>query len=75
MDPYDTGGASAARLADTLQDGCHLVCFGSMSGRPVTVPWTSFVSKGLVVKGFSLRQWQGRLLTHLYIYVLNLRIN
>lgn len=28
-----------------------------MSGRPITVPWTSFVSKGLVVKGFSLRQW------------------
>ena len=28
-----------------------------MSGRPVTVPWTSFVAMGLVVKGFSLRQW------------------
>mmetsp|Transcript_35182 Transcript_35182/g.56528 ORF Transcript_35182/g.56528 Transcript_35182/m.56528 type:complete len:94 (-) Transcript_35182:551-832(-) len=28
-----------------------------MSGRAITVPWTSFVAKGLVVKGFSLRQW------------------
>jgi hypothetical protein len=26
------GGASAARLADTLQDGCQMVCFGCMAG-------------------------------------------
>jgi hypothetical protein len=33
------------------------LCRYGMSGRAITVPWTSFVAKGLVVKGFSLRQW------------------
>ena len=41
------GGVSAARLADALQDGSRLVCFGCMSGRPVTLPWTSLVARGL----------------------------
>ena len=51
------GGVSAARLADALQDGSRLVCFGCMSGRPVTLPWTSLVARGLRVEGFSLRAW------------------
>ena len=51
------GGVSAARLADALQDGSRLVCFGCMSGRPITLPWTSLVARGLRVEGFSLRAW------------------
>ena len=39
------GGVSAARLADALQDGSRLVCFGCMSGRAVTLPWTSLVAR------------------------------
>ena len=34
------GGVSASRLAETLQDGCELVCFGCVTGKAVTVPWT-----------------------------------
>ena len=51
------GGVSASRLAETLQDGCELVCFGCVTGKPVTVPWTGLVGRGLVVRGFSLRKW------------------
>ena len=51
------GGVSAWRLAETLQDGCELVCFGCVTGKPVTVPWTGLVGRGLVVRGFSLRKW------------------
>ena len=51
------GGASASRLAETLQDGCELVCFGCVTGKAVTVPWTGLVGRGLVVRGFSLRKW------------------
>ena len=51
------GGVSASRLAETLQDGCELVCFGCVTGKPVTVPWTGLVGRGLVVRGFSLRNW------------------
>ena len=51
------GGVSASRLAETLQDGGELVCFGCVTGKPVTVPWTGLVGRGLVVRGFSLRKW------------------
>ena len=51
------GGVSASRLAETLQDGCELVCFGCVTGKAVTVPWTGLVGRGLVVRGFSLRKW------------------
>ena len=46
------GGVSASRLAETLQDGCELVCFGCVTGKPVTVPWTGLVGRGLVVRAF-----------------------
>ena len=51
------GGASAARLAHSLQDGGRLVVFGCMSGRPITLPWTTLVARNLTAKGFSLRKW------------------
>ena len=51
------GGVSASRLAETLQDGCELVCFGCVTGKAVTVPWTGLVGRGLIVRGFSLRKW------------------
>jgi hypothetical protein len=41
------GGVSASRLVDTLQDGCPLVCFGCLGGRPVSLPWHALVARGL----------------------------
>jgi len=51
------GGAAAARVAHALQDSGRLVVFGCMSGRAVTLPWTTLVARGLTAKGFSLRKW------------------
>jgi trans-2-enoyl-CoA reductase len=58
---YDcVGGASAARVTHALQDNGRLVAFGCMSGRPVTLPWTTLVARGLVARGFSLRKWMDK---------------
>ena len=54
------GGASAARLAHCLQDNGLLVVFGCMSGRAVTLPWTTLVARGLSCRGFSLRKWMDK---------------
>lgn len=54
------GGASAARLAHCLQDNGVLVVFGCMSGRAVTLPWTTLVARGLTCRGFSLRKWMDK---------------
>lgn len=54
------GGASAARLAHCLQDNGVLVVFGCMSGRAVTLPWTTLVARGLSCRGFSLRKWMDK---------------
>lgn len=51
------GGASALRLADTLQDGGLLVVYGCMSGKSPNFPWTHWIFKQLQVRGFSLRNW------------------
>ena len=51
------GGASAAALADTLQDGCQLVVYGCMSGKAPMFAWQQWTFKELSVKGFNLRSW------------------
>ena len=51
------GGSSAVRLADCLQDGCPLVVYGCMSGKPPQFPWQYWVGNGLKVEGFNLRRW------------------
>ena len=53
------GGASAARLAHCLQDNGVLVVFGCMSGRAVTLPWTTLVARD-DIRGFSLRKWMDK---------------
>jgi trans-2-enoyl-CoA reductase len=53
------GGASAVALAETLQDGCPLVVYGCMSGKPPQFSWSQWVFKELVVRGFNLRTWMG----------------
>jgi len=51
------GGASAVRLAESLQPGCPLIVYGNMSGRAATFPWHAWTQSALIVRGFSLRQW------------------
>jgi trans-2-enoyl-CoA reductase len=51
------GGASAVRLAESLQPGCPLIVYGDMGGRAATFPNTAWISNALIVRGFSLRQW------------------
>ena len=51
------GGASAVRLAESLQPGCPLIVYGNMSGRAATFPWSAWTQSALIVRGFSLRQW------------------
>ena len=51
------GGASAVALADALQDGCPLVVYGCMSGKPPQFVWAQWVFKDLSVRGFNLRHW------------------
>ncbi len=51
------GGISAVRLAETLHQGCPLIVYACASGRAATFPWHHWVGKGLIVRGFSLRNW------------------
>ena len=51
------GGASAVRLAESLQPGCPLIVYGNMSGMAATFPWSAWTQNALIVRGFSLRQW------------------
>ena len=51
------GGASTARLADTLDDGAPLVIYGCMSGKAPAWPWQHWVFKQMKVYGFNLRAW------------------
>lgn len=51
------GGISAVRLAETLHPGCPLIVYACASGRAATFPWHHWVGKGLIVRGFSLRNW------------------
>ena len=40
------GGDAAARLADALQDGGRMTCFGCVSGKPVTLTWRQIIARG-----------------------------
>ncbi|GAM21300.1 hypothetical protein SAMD00019534_044750 [Acytostelium subglobosum LB1] len=51
------GGQSATELARVLGDGGHLVTYGSMSRRAVTVPTSHLVFRDITVHGFWLTRW------------------
>eukprot|EP01119_Soliformovum_irregulare_P002181 TRINITY_DN1239_c0_g1_i1.p1 TRINITY_DN1239_c0_g1~~TRINITY_DN1239_c0_g1_i1.p1 ORF type:complete len:363 (-),score=97.36 TRINITY_DN1239_c0_g1_i1:43-1131(-) len=51
------GGASATELARSLGDGGTLVTYGGMSHRPVTLPTSLFIFKGINSTGFWLTNW------------------
>ena len=51
------GGASAVRLAESLQPGCPLITYGDLGARAATFPMSFWTSNALIVRGFSLRQW------------------
>jgi len=51
------GGASAVRLADALHDSSPLIVYGNLSLRAATFPWNSWITRSLIVRGFSLRLW------------------
>ena len=56
------GGASAARLADALQQqegggGGQLVVYGALSGKSPPFSWHQWVFQGLSVRGFNARRW------------------
>lgn len=51
------GGDAAGRLADALQDGGRMTCFGCVSGKPVTLTWRQIIARDLRVRGFSSAAW------------------
>ena len=51
------GGASAVRLAESLQPGCPLIAYGDLGARAATFPMSFWTNNALIVRGFSLRQW------------------
>ena len=48
-------GEASGRMASCLEPGGTLVVFGHLSGAPCSIPSTLLTSRGLTVRGFSLR--------------------
>ncbi|SMQ86222.1 NADPH:quinone reductase [Devosia lucknowensis] len=46
------GGDGASELASILADGAVLVSFGAMTGRPLKLPASDLLFRGITVKGF-----------------------
>ena len=51
------GGDSATEMARVLAPGGTLVTYGGLSFKPVTIPSSLFIYKGIQLKGFWLNQW------------------
>jgi len=51
------GGASATELARSLGEGGTLVTYGGMSKRPVILPTSLLIFKGIQSRGFWLTHW------------------
>ncbi|EFA76940.1 trans-2-enoyl-CoA reductase [Heterostelium album PN500] len=51
------GGDSATELARVLGDNGHLVTYGGMSRRPVTIPTSHLVFRNITSHGFWLTKW------------------
>lgn len=51
-----TGGSVATEVARKLAPGGTLVTYGGMSNKPVTIPTSLFIDRGISLQGFSLRR-------------------
>lgn len=49
------GGEAGLRLAEALERGGQLVCYGALAGRPAVWPWQALVFRELSVRGCNLR--------------------
>ncbi|KAK9237817.1 hypothetical protein V1525DRAFT_359840 [Lipomyces kononenkoae] len=52
-----TGGESTTNLARQLSPGGHLVTYGGMARKPVTVPVSLFIFKDIHLHGYWLTRW------------------
>ncbi|KAJ8097733.1 hypothetical protein POJ06DRAFT_283123 [Lipomyces tetrasporus] len=52
-----TGGESTTNIARQLSTGAHLVTYGGMARKPVTVPVSLFIFKDIHLHGYWLTRW------------------
>ncbi|KAK9464250.1 hypothetical protein V1512DRAFT_278585 [Lipomyces arxii] len=52
-----TGGESTTNIARQLSEGGHLVTYGGMARKPVTIPVSLFIFKDIHLHGYWLSRW------------------